>query len=238
MNVREFSDSFDTLLNSYSTIPGFGDTQGMDIKFDEYEKSVFLTEAQESLVIELYSGRNTFGSSLEGTEELRRYLSGLVNTTILTEQSEGHVGLSNYSVFYDIPEEVWFITYESVNLSDDTLGCLNGTTTLVTPVTQDEYYNIARNPFRGVSGNRVLRLDAGDKLVELVSKYNISSYTIRYLSQPSPIILIDLPDGLLINGTSVKTECVLNPALHRTILERAIRLALMSKGYQGKPSNE
>ena len=226
MTTKEFSDSFDTYINSYSTIPSLG---GLDIKLDEYEKSVFLTQAQEDIVIELYSGRNQYSGSLESTEEMRRYLSGLINTVVLTEQSVGHVGLSDKSVFYDIPQEVWFITYESAILGDDSLGCLNGTTANVVPVTQDEFYRIMGNPFRGASETRVLRLDAGEKLVELVSKYNITGYTIRYLSQPSPIILINLPDGLEINSISEITECELNPALHGAILERAVRLALMSK---------
>ena len=51
MTTQEFSDGFDTLLNSFGNTLTFGST----LTFDEYEKSVFLTKAQESIVIELSS---------------------------------------------------------------------------------------------------------------------------------------------------------------------------------------
>ena len=76
MTVEEFSNSFDTLLNSYALTPNFGEeTSKQTIALDEYEKSVFLTKAQEEIVLGLYNGKNPYGDIFEGTEELRRYLS-------------------------------------------------------------------------------------------------------------------------------------------------------------------
>lgn len=43
MTTEEFSNEFDTLLNSNSAIESFGNIS--DIKLDEYEKSIFLTKA-------------------------------------------------------------------------------------------------------------------------------------------------------------------------------------------------
>ena len=57
----------------------------------------------------------------------------------------------------------------------------------------------------------------------------MEKYLVRYLSRPTPIILIDLTDNLSINGVSVKTECKLNPVIHRAILERAVKLAIISR---------
>ena len=54
-------------------------------------------------------------------------------------------------------------------------------------------------------------------------------YLIRYLSRPTPIILVDLNDDLTINGIKERTECILNPVVHRAILDRAVKLALQSK---------
>ncbi len=34
------------------------------------EKSIFLTKAQEEIIIDLYNGKNPFGDSFEKTEEL------------------------------------------------------------------------------------------------------------------------------------------------------------------------
>lgn len=230
MTIQEFSNEFDTLLNSYSTAPPYGKEHKLDITLDEYEKSVYLTKAQEEIIIGLYTGKNQFGESFERTEEIRRYLSDLVKTVILTEKLTGHVGLSRTSMFYQLPDDVWFITYESATLKDERLGCLDGEEALIIPVTQDEYYKIAANPFRGPSKGRAVRLDIGGGVIEIISDYNIDKYLVRYMSRPKPIVLVDLEkSGLSINGVKVKTECKLNPVIHRAILERAVRLAIISK---------
>lgn len=228
MGVKEFSDEFDILLNSYSTTPPYGDENKLDITLDEYEKSVFLTKAQEEIVVESYTGKNQFGESFERTEEIRRYLSDLVKTVVLSDKLTGHVGLSKTSMFFQLPEDVWFITYESATLKDERLGCLDGEEATIVPVTQDEYYRIAKNPFRGPSKGRAVRLDIGDGVIEIISDYNIDKYLVRYLSRPKPIVLVDLSE-LSVNGIKVRTECELNPVIHRAILERAVRLAIISK---------
>lgn len=228
MTTEEFSNGFDTLLNSYSTIEAFGKTPST-VELDEYEKSIFLTNAQEEIVIGMYNGKNPFGDSFERTEEIRRYLSTLIKTYTTADKKVGYMGLSKSSVFFELPNDLWFITYESVNLKDDGLGCMNGEDISVIPITQDEYHRIGKNPFRGTNKRRVLRLDLSGKVVEIISKYNVESYLIRYLSSPTPIVLTDLADNLSINGISVKTECELNPVIHRAILERAVKLAIMSR---------
>lgn len=227
MTTEEFSNEFDTLLNSYSTIEAFGKTPST-VELDEYEKSVFLTKAQEEIVVESYTGKNQFGESFERTEEIRRYLSDLVKTVVLSDKLTGHVGLSKTSMFFQLPEDVWFITYESATLEDERLGCLDGEEATIVPVTQDEYYRIAKNPFRGPSKGRAVRLDIGDGVIEIISDYNIDKYLVRYLSRPKPIVLVDLSE-LSVNGIKVRTECELNPVIHRAILERAVRLAIISK---------
>jgi hypothetical protein len=84
MTTQEFSDQFDVLLNSSFIANDFGEQSSkIDIQLDEYEKSVFLTQAQEQLVINLYNGRNIEGLSFESAEESRRYLKDL------TERIEG-----------------------------------------------------------------------------------------------------------------------------------------------------
>lgn len=228
MTTEEFSNEFDTLLNSYSTIEAFGKTPST-VELDEYEKSVFLTNAQEEIVIGMYNDKNPFGDSFERTEEIRRYLSDLIKTYTTTDKKVGYTGLSKSSVFFELPDDLWFITYESVNLKDDGLGCMSGEDISVIPITQDEYHRIRKNPFRGTNERRALRLDLSGKVVEIVSKYNVESYLVRYLSRPAPIILTDLTDNLSINGISVKTECELNPVIHRAILERAVKLAIISR---------
>ena len=96
MTNQEFSNEFDILIQSYSSQPTFGITD--NLAFTEYEKSVFLTRAQEELVIALYSGDNTNDISFEKTEEVRRYLSSLVKTKKLT-QVQSDNAISKNSIF-------------------------------------------------------------------------------------------------------------------------------------------
>lgn len=230
MTLDEFSNEFDTLVSSYRRFKDFDNKENLDsLDFNEYEKSVFLTKAQEEIVIELYNGRNPSLDSFEKTEEIRRYLSNLVKTYTTNTKEEGQIGISKNSVFFKLPEDLWFITYEAVNLKDDKLGCMDGEGISVVPITHDEYHRIKKNPFREANERRALRLDLNDEMVEIVSKYNVDSYLVRYVSKPNPIILIKLPDGVSINGISDKTECELIPSIHRTILERAVEAAIRSK---------
>lgn len=232
MTRREFSDGFDSLVDSYRRFKDFDKQESLDsIEFDEYEKSFFLTKAQEELVVNFYNGKNPYGDSFESTEELRRYLDNLVVTKVYSaEEQVSGTGVSTSSVFYKLPERLAFITMEQVIYGDNSLGCYNGSVANVYPVTQDEYSKVKNNPFRGPTKYKVLRMDAGNNVVELVSKYKIQEYLIRYMSKPEPIILEDLPNDLTIEGVNTKTECKLNEILHHTILERAAQIALQSKG--------
>ena len=226
MTTKEFSDAFDTMLNSYSDFSSI-------LAFDEYEKSLFLTQAQEQLIVELYSGRNNKALSFEMTEELRSSLKGLIKTVTLNGDSEDFKGISEYSKFFTLPEDVLFITYEVATLNDESTGCKNGSEILINPVTQDEFYRVMNNPFRQASKRRALRLDNGLNVAEIVTKYNIKDYTIRYLSKPTPIILADLED-VSIDGENKITECKLDSVMHRYILERAVALAIASRSIQNK----
>lgn len=236
MNVREFSSGFDTLVDSYRRFRDFDKAEPMDtIDFNEYEKSVFLTKAQLEIVVSLYSGKNQFGDSFERTEEMRRYLDSLVKTVIETDAVDG-MPVSNTSKFFILPDDVAFITLEQATY-DEPGTCWNGKTAGVYPVRQDEFDRIRSNPFRGPTDYRVLRLDSGSNISELVSKHPVGSYLIRYVSTPNPIILEDLPPGLSIDGLCCTCECELNPMLHERILERAVVLALNSKRIYTETTN-
>ena len=235
MTVEEFSNEFDVLIQSYSKQLQFGETD--DLSFTEYEKSTFLTKAQEELVIEFYNGNNPNRDSFEKTEEIRRYLSSLVISFEGKRATSPIQGLTATSQFFSMPVDLWFITYESATLKS-TDKCINGLTVPVIPIRQDEFNRLKNNPFRGASKSRVLRLDVSGNLVELISKYDIDKYLIRYLAKPNPIIIEDLPQSLSINNINKNTECSLNPALHRLILDRAVRMALISKSINVNNLNE
>lgn len=234
MTAREFSDEFSVLLNSFGITP--------NIILDEYEKSIFLTQAQEQLVIAAYTGKDPgFNLSFEETEELRNYLGTLVKTVIYRDSDivENAYSLYPNAVTFKRDPDMWFIVYESAKLVDNRLGCLSGNTVSVVPATHDELHRTVDNPFRGANKNRVLRLDKGsialnESSFELISKYKIEEYTVRFITKPTPIILVKLSDGLSIDDTSEITKCILPETLHRVILNRAVQLAIVAKTQLNK----
>lgn len=231
MTELEFSNGFDTLLNSYGSAAGFGDSSGVQtIQLDEYEKSFFLTKAQEEIVESLYNGRNPFSESYEQTEELRRYLSNLMCDVMLEPTLSENKSVGGISVKrFTLPDNLWFITYEEVTLASDD-ACLNGKVLDVVPVTHDEYLKIRRNPFRGCNSHRALRLDIDKNTVEIACKYNIDKYYARYLRRPAPIVLATLSGNLSVDSETYRTPCEMHEALHQKILDRAVLLALQSRG--------
>lgn len=129
----------------------------------------------------------------------------------------------NKSFIFKLPENLMFVTYESATIANKDIK-----EAIVYPVSQDELSKIINNPFRGPSKNRILRLDNNSNTAELISNDIIIDYTIRYIRKPNPIILTDLEDDLSINGISEESECELDSSLHRTILDRAVALALQT----------
>lgn len=249
MTTEEFSDAFDTLVNSAANVDSFGSIDST-LKFDEYEKSYFLTKAQEEVVRELYTGKNRFGESFEKTEELRRLLNNLVVThkQSLPKENYNDLALTDKSYLVPILDDVMYIIYEAVRLKDDSLGCYSGTVINVQPITHDEYNKIKDNPFRGPTRYKALRLDTNDtkiidedvqstNYVEIISKYSCDEYIVRYLKKLNPIILVNLDDSnVSIDGKTTKHDCELNSILHEYILERAVDMALRTKSI-GKPQN-
>ena len=103
MSNQEFSNEFDILYNNIAS----NQAPGLDL----YEKSVYLTLAEEQLALTYYNGKNSSLESFEKTEELRRYLSTLVRTEKLTPESGASI-FSNKSAVFTLPDKLWFITYE------------------------------------------------------------------------------------------------------------------------------
>ena len=239
MEVQEFSSSFSTLLNSYAITAEDGRVNtAASVELDEYEKSLFLTNAQEEIVLSLYNGRNSSLQGFEETEELRRYLSTIIKEAKLNPMEDTDTkpfGIDSNSKFFELPPDLWFITYESVSLTKG--ECEGHNNMQVVPVTQDEYHRIKKNPFRGANKRRALRLDLSDNIVEIVCNYKVNEYYIRYLRQPKPIILTSLDDDTQLRGERTPMTSELPESLHLKILNRAVEMALQSRGYIKQNNN-
>ena len=222
MNVQEFSNSFDTLLQPYITKDNFGEQN--NLAFDEYEKSIFLTKAQEQIVLELYQ-------ELEQSEEVRKYLSNLIKTdnyVPVGEQDETLINNNFKSYKVEISNDILFMIYEQCTLNDKN-NCINNKIVSVVPTIHDDLDKVLKNPFKSPNSRKVIRLDFDNK-IELISKYSISNYKVRYLKKPNPIILVALEDNLSINNGDTKvSNGETNPILHERIVQRAVQLAVQSK---------
>ena len=222
MNVQEFSNSFDTLLQPYIAKESFSEQN--NLAFDEYEKSIFLTKAQEQIVLELYQ-------ELEQSEEVRKYLSNLIKTDNYVPVGENDETLinSNFKSYkVEISNDILFMIYEQCTLSDEN-NCINNKIVSVVPTIHDDLDKVLKNPFKSPNSRKVIRLDFDNK-IELISKYNISNYKVRYLKKPNPIILVVLEDNLSINNGDTKvSNGETNPILHERIVQRAVQLAVQSK---------
>ena len=220
MDVQELSNLFDTLLQPSIVKDNYGEQN--TLAFDEYEKSIFLTKAQEQIVLELYQ-------ELEQSEENRKYLSNLIKTgnyVPVGEQDNTLINNTFKSYKVEIEDSILFMIYEQCTLSDEN-NCINDRIVSVIPTIHDDLDKVLKNPFKSPNNRKVIRLDFDNK-IELISKYNISNYKVRYLKKPNPIILVKLED-LNIDKKQEVSNGETNPILHERIVQRAVQLAVQSK---------
>lgn len=233
MTLEEFRIEFDVLYNNIASMGAPG--------INNYEKSVLLTKAQEDLIREFYSGERG-NESFELTERRRRELANVVRhikvaydesltTALLTK------AISPYSVFFEIPEDTWFIVQEQ--LVQDLDGCGNLVNIKITPLQVDKYNVQIDNPFRRPNEKRGWRVDQenynNNKIVELVLDRNVVPvvYSMRYIRRPNPIILVNFDEdpelsglNLMVRGINIQSECSLQ-SLDTEILKRAVQEAVL-----------
>lgn len=220
MTIDELSSEFDILYNNIMSNIAPGLT--------EYEKSTFLTKAQEQIVTELYTGQYR-GQAFEETEETREFLRPLIKSYSKNSLEELAPSDTFHRYEISIDENFWFIVLETVTFSGTDCPCQKNKKGIVVPVRYDDYWRILNNPFKGPNERRVLRVDK-DSLIELISEYLLSSYTVTFIRQPDPIILETL-EGITINGQTEKSTSITLPeVLHRALIERAVELAKSAWG--------
>jgi hypothetical protein len=221
MTLEEFSLEFDILYNNITSSQAPG--------LSELEKSIFLTQAQEAIVKQYYKG--DLEQSFENTEEVTEYLNTLVfqKEYLPEDKLSGEPSILQDSELesniFELPEDVMFITYESLSVTSGANPQSQATkAVLVVPTTQDEFFNIHKNPFRGPSKNRAIRLIANNK-VEVISALPINKYIVRYLKYPNPIVLPGADEIEPYSKYSEGLNTELPKSVHRNILMQAVALA-------------
>lgn len=151
------------------------------------------------------------------------------------------------------------ITCEEVtSVSGGTITYGNKKDYVVVPISYKEYDREMSKPFAQPLKKQAWRLFQNDSTgydidSELILKEYIAKkykanpsavgdikviYKIRYVRRPQPIVLEDMPDGLSIDGVSTASDCELNPILHIDILNKAVELAIASRGYNSRSVRE
>lgn len=237
MTVSEFSNQFDVLYNNITSNQAPG--------LNEYEKSVFLTKAQNELVLNYFSPKSKGNNVQEGFDNspIRQAdFSTLIKTAHLTNPSTNDPNAADprAKVYTDSVLKVFIIINEM--LVNDSK------TRTVVPISYQEYMRLMSKPFKEPLKWQAWRLlnegtnnnFRAEIITTTADKDTPWKYFIRYVKKPHPIILTNIAnaygEGLTIDGigdTDSTTACELPEIMHEQILQRAVELAKIAWGGDG-----
>lgn len=225
MTTQEFSSEFDILYNNImsNAAPGL----------DEYEKSVFLTKAQEEILKNYFNPKgNKYQEGFDDNEKRQIDFSSLVTVITIPSYSDSqYIKIDDRSLLFLMPNDMLFALNEVCEITENNINRLVN----VVPISFIEYSRLISKPYKRPLKNQCWRLISSssekNRVFELILPFGSivpGSYRIRYISRPAPIILVDLSTeypGLSINGITSVTECELDSSIHYEILQRAVELA-------------
>lgn len=169
--------------------------------------------------------------------DTEQIVGGYLNPSTISLDATGDIETyDDRGVFVNLPPNLLFVLNEKVIAVD-------GKNYVVVPINYREYDRQMSRAYTQPLKKQAWRLfnDGNAELLKAelipVKGTTIDSYKVRYIRRPRPIVLVDLTaDDLDIEGASIPTECELNPIIHLDILNKAVELALTSRGAV-KPSS-
>lgn len=219
INLSEWSDKFDVYYNNITSNQAAG--------LNEYEKSVFLTKAQDEIVKNYFTAKskgNTTGMGFDDSAKRQADFSSIMKTAVCNT-TVNECSINPNSVSYEMPSDL-YIAINEVLQTDD------GRQLQVLPLRYDEYTRLMSKPFKRPLKNQAWRITSNgstdSKVVEIVTNMGdiIKTYTIRYVRMLKPIILVSLEgEGLSIKGMTEAMNSELDESLHEDTLQRAVELA-------------
>ena len=237
MTNEEFSNEFDVLYNNImsNAAPGL----------DEYEKSVFLTKAQDEIVKSYFNPKgNKFQEGFDGNEKRQIDFSMIMKSKIVSDGfAEGVFDTRGKIVTLDSDITMILNEYASVTRAKnntDPNSVQQSIRLTIVPINYNEYSRLMSKPYKRPlkwQAWRLLTNDNTTKKAEIIVGPNdtLVSYAIRYIKRPRAIILSDL-DGVTLDNLSTAQTCELDPILHQEILQRAVELA--KAAYTGDLSSQ
>lgn len=168
MTVNEFSNQFDLLYNNITSNQAPG--------LNEYEKSVFLTKAQDEIVknyFEASSQGNTVKKGFDDTILRQMDFSDLMSGKEYQDGIIGESVIDPRAIVYDIPKDdnVYIVVNESLHLMDDN-GTVKGVRQIV-PLSYLEYSRLMLKPFKQPIKNQAWRLITSGRRGELDAFHDI-----------------------------------------------------------------
>lgn len=242
MTVQEFSNEFDILYDNIMS--------NVAAPLNEYEKSVFLTKAQEEIVYNYFNPKgNKYQEGFDSSSKRQWDFSSITEVsrmTVLPDTITSYVPIDSRSKLYYFPDvTIISILNESFEYpaSDDT--SVPKYPVQIIPISYESYLREMSKPYKYPKKNQAWRIlnnfsysttkngvstTTLYKIAEIITPYTIreDSYVIRYVRKPKPIILVALSNygnDIKIDGINTVTDCELSPEIHREILQRAVELA-------------
>lgn len=232
MTPQEFSDQFDVLFNNITSNQAPG--------LNEYEKSLFLTKAQDELLKNYFLPQsNAKQAGFDDNAKRQIDFSCLTTAETINKFSAPLFDVRSESRSVTLPSDVMFIIHEMTRV------LRNSNTVILTtvPIKYDEYSRLMSKPYKRPVKYQAWRLINYNvkNTADLVVGPNdiIINYSIRYVRKPKPIIVGDL-DGLTIDrytygmAENQAMGCELDSSLHEEILQRAIELAKVAWTSDGQ----
>lgn len=223
MTKDEFSNEFDVLYNNVTSNQAPG--------LDEYEKSVFLTKAQDEILKAYFSPRtNKLQEGFDDNERRQIDFSSITTVKDVTVPSVSSISSFDPRgiVVDDFPTDALMILNEQLVFEDEE----KITILTVVPINYTEYSRLMSKPYKRPLKRQAWRLLVNDvsNKAHIITGPNsaFTKYIIRYIRRPKPIIL-DVLDDLTLGGGKTfdgnDNVCELDPILHHEILQRAVELA-------------
>lgn len=236
MTTAEMSNKFDLLYNNVMSNQAPG--------LDEYEKSEFLTKAQDELVKAYFSARsNKVQEGIDDSEKRQMDFSMLISTKNIsvtgntTSSSVVNMFGTNSGVYElntnTTTDRIMMILNETVKITND--GKSRYLT--VVPIKYTELSTLLSKPYKRPIKNQAWRIfnsssttGSNIDIVAHPQDTGALDYTMRYIRRPKAIRTATFDADVTIDGSNVEQACELDPIMHEEIVQRAVELAKASYG--------
>ena len=168
MTNQEFSNEFDVLYNNIMSNQAPG--------LDEYEKSVFLTKAQDEIVKNYFNSKgNKYQEGFDGSEKRQIDFSMLIVTEAVHEATVSPTPLFplQHTKLFSIPDRILMFINESLAVERDGVS----TYLTVVPLDYKEYNRLMSKPYKRPLKNQAWRILTNTTTISETTSTNYLSIT-------------------------------------------------------------